>query len=194
MSDQIPNRPARKVGRLGLAIVAALAVVVGLAAPAYANFPHFKTASVSLVGSSLATGGLSVTSSASASAELPDLLFTWTEVGLGNPGAGVDYAFSTFVTATFGCVNGGSRHPSATNKTTITEPVRATGTRNVDKNGQITDSFVVPTSSVSAPTGFSCPTGQTLAALSATFTNNTITDLTNGVTATDEDISVTLGP
>ena len=193
MSDQIPNRRSRKVGQLGLAIVAALAVIVGLASPAYAGFPHFKTVSVSLATGS-STTGLSEISSASASAPLPNLLFTWTEVGLGNPGDGVDYAFSTSVTATFGCVNGGSRHPSATNKTTITEPVSATGTRNVDKNGQITDSFEVPTSSVSAPTGFSCPTGQTLAALSATFTNNTITDKTNGVTATDEDISVTLFP
>jgi hypothetical protein len=42
--------------------------------------------------------------------------------------------------------------------------------------------------------GFSCPSGQTLVALSATFTNNMITDTTNGVTATDGDISVILGP
>jgi hypothetical protein len=63
----------------------------------------------------------------------------------------------------------------------------------VDKNGQITGSVVVPTSSVS-PSGFSCPSGQTLVALSATFTQNKITDETNGVTATDGDISVILGP
>jgi hypothetical protein len=155
--------------------------------------PHFKTSSVSLV-TGTSTTGLSEMSSASASVKLPDLLFTWTEVGLGNPGDGVDYAFSTFVTATFGCVNGGSRHPSATNKTTITEPASATGTGNVDKNGQITGSGVVPTSLVSAPKDFSCPPGQTVVALSASFTDNTITDTTNNVTATDEDISVTLFP
>jgi hypothetical protein len=190
MTDQIPNRLSRKVGQLGLAIVAALAVIVGLASPAYASFPHFKTSSVSLV-TGTSTTGLSEMSSASASVKLPDLLFTWTEVGLGNPD--VVYRLNTVVSATFGCVNGGGNHPSATNKTTITEPLQKVVGLAADKNGQITGSVVLDTSSVS-PTGFSCPKGQTLVALSATFTDNTITDTTNGVTATDEDISVILGP
>jgi hypothetical protein len=189
MTDQIPNRLSRKIGRLGVAVVAALAVVAGSASPAYANFPHFSSVSVSVAGSSPATG-LSVRSSASASAALPDLLFTWTEVGLGNPD--VVYRLDTVVSATFGCVNGGSNHPSATNKTTITKPVTATINIKADKNGQITGSVVLHTGSVS--TDFSCPGGQTLVALSATFTDNKIMDTTNGVTATDEDISVTLGP
>jgi hypothetical protein len=189
MTDQTPNRLSRMIGRLGLAVVAALAVFAGLAPPAYANFPHFNSVSVSLAGSSLATD-LSATSSANASVGLPDLLFTWTEVGLGNPD--VVYSLNTVVSATFGCVNGGSNHPSATNKTTITKPVIATIGLKADKNGQITGSVVLHTGSVS--TDFSCPGGQTLVALSATFTDNTITDTTNGVTAADEDISVTLGP
>jgi hypothetical protein len=190
MTDQIRNRLSRTVRRLGLAIVAALAVLVGLASPAYANFPHFRSASVSLAGSSLANG-LSATSSASASAELPDLLFTWTEIGLGSPD--VVYHLETVVSATFGCVNGGGQLPSASNKTTITAPVRTVVELAADRNGRITGSVVLDTGSV-IPTGLSCPTGQTLAALSAIFTDNTITDTTNGVTATDEDISVTLGP
>jgi hypothetical protein len=190
MTDQMPNRLSRTVGRLGLAIVVALAVFAGLASPAYANFPHFKSASVSLTGSSLA-GALSATSSASASAQLPDLLFTWTEVGLGSPD--VVYRVETVVSATFGCVNGGGQLPSASNKTTITAPLQTFVELAADRNGRITGSVVLDTGSV-FPTGFSCPTGQTLAALSATFTDNTITDTTNGVTATNEDISVTLGP
>jgi hypothetical protein len=190
MTDQMPNRLSRTVGRLGLAIVVALAVFAGLASPAYANFPHFKSASVSLTGSSLAAA-LSATSSASASAQLPDLLFTWTEVGLGSPD--VVYRVETVVSATFGCVNGGGQLPSASNKTTITAPLRTFVELAADRNGRITGSVVLDTGSV-FPTGFSCPTGQTLAALSATFTDNTITDTTNGVTATNEDISVTLGP
>jgi hypothetical protein len=193
MTDQKPNRLSRKVGQIGLAIVAALAVVIGLASPAYGSFPHFKTVSVGLVAGSSGAATRSAASSASPSGQLPDLLFSWTEVGLGNPGAGVAYTFSTFVTATFGCVNGGGKKPSASNKTTVTEPVETTATLTVDKNGQISRSVVVPTSSVS-PSGFSCPSGQTLVALSATFTQNKITDETNGVTATDEDISVILGP
>jgi hypothetical protein len=190
MTDQIPNRLSRKVGRLGLAVFGALAVVVGLASPAYANFPHFSSASVSLAGSSAATG-LGVRSSANESSALPDLLFTWTEVGLGNPD--VVYRLDTVVSATFGCVNGGGQLPSASNKITITAPLRTIVELAVGRNGKITDSVVLDTGSV-FPTGFSCPGGQTLVALSATFTDNTITDTTNGVTATDEDISVTLGP
>jgi hypothetical protein len=191
MTDQKPNRPSRMVGRLGLAIVAALAVVIGLAAPAYANFPHFQSSSVTLTSSALTTAR-SATSSASAVAPLPNLLFSWTEVGLGTPD--VTYHLTTEVTATFGCVNGGAKHPSASNKTTVTEPVGTTFDSIADKNGRITGSVVLYTSTVTPPTGFSCPSGQSLVALSATFKDNTITDTTNGVTATDEDISVTLWP
>jgi len=188
MTNQIPNRLSRKVTQLGLAIVAALAVVAGLASPAYANFPHFKSASVSLADS-LQAGGLSATSSASASAALPDLLFAWTEVGLGQ--ADVVYRLETVVSATFGCVNGGTNQPRASNKITITAPLQTSVERVADKNGRIADSVVLDTGSV-VPNGFSCPPGQTQVALSATFTDNTITDTTNGVTATDDDISVTL--
>jgi hypothetical protein len=187
MTDPTPNRLSRKAGQLGLAVAAALGVVAGLASPAYANFPHFRDASVSLAAGSLATADVSA-SSASASAELPDLLFTWTEVGVG--ASNVVYHLETVVTATFGCVNGGVNRPKAPNKITITAPLETSVELSADQNGRITGSHVLDTSSV-APTGFSCPTGQTLAALSATFTNNTITDTTNGVTATDDDISVT---
>jgi hypothetical protein len=191
MTDQKPHRFSRKVGQIGLAIVAVLAVVIGLASPAYANFPHFKTVSVSLADST--TTARSSTPSAGATVALPDLVFTWTEVGLGN-NLRVDYSLTTLVTATFGCVNGGAKHPSATNKTTVTEPVGASATDTSDKNGQITGSVRLDTSSVSPPAGFSCPSGQTLVALSATFTDNTITDTTNHVTVTDEDITVALWP
>jgi hypothetical protein len=191
MADQTPTRLPRKIGRLSLAMGAALAVVGGLASPAYADFPHFKSASVSLAGSSAAATGLAATSTASAAAELPYLLYLWTEVGIGTPD--VVYRLETVATATFGCVNGGTNHPKASNKFTITAPLQTTQNLAADHNGRISGSVVLDTSSVS-PTGFSCPNGQTLAALSATFTNNTITDTTNGVTATDDDISVTLGP
>jgi hypothetical protein len=191
MADQTPTRLPRKIGQLGLAMAAALAVIGGLASPAYADFPHFKSASVSLASSSSTAASLGATSTASAATELPDLLYAWTEVGVGKPD--VVYRLDTVVTATFGCVNGGVNRPKATNKVTITAPLQTTRELAADQNGRIAGSVVLDTGSVS-PTGFSCPTGQTLVALSATFTNNTITDTTNGVTATDDDISVTLGP
>jgi hypothetical protein len=191
MADQTPTRVPRKIGQLSLAIAAALAVVGGLASPAYADFPHFKSASVSLASSSATAAGLGTLSTASAATELPDLLYVWTEVGIGKPD--VVYRLETVVTATFGCVNSGANHPKATNKTTVTAPLQTTVELAADQNGRISGNVVLDTGSVS-PTGFSCPTGQTLVALSATFTHNTITDTTNGVTATDDDISVTLGP
>ena len=86
----------------------------------------------------------------------------------------------------------GWKHPSASNKTTITHPQTSVQLA-ADKNGKITGSAILDTGAVSMG-GFSCPSGQTLVALSATFTNNMITDTTNGVTATDGDISVILGP
>jgi hypothetical protein len=191
MADQTPTRLPRKIGQLGLVMAAATAVIAGLASPAYANLPHFKSASVSLATSSATAAGLGAASPASAATELPDLLYAWTEVGLGTPD--VVYRLETVVTATFGCVNGGANRPKASNKVTVTSPLQTTVELAADQNGRITGSVVLATSSV-FPTGFSCPTGQTLVALSATFTNNTITDTTNGVTATDDDISVTLGP
>jgi hypothetical protein len=191
MADQTPTRLPRKIRQLGLVMATAAAVIAGLASPAYANFPHFKSASVSLASSSATAAGLGATSAADAATELPDLLYTWTEVGVGKPD--VVYHLETVVTATFGCVNGGANRPKASNKVTLTSPLQTTVELAADRNGQITGSVVLDTGSV-FPTGFSCPTGQTLVALSATFTNNTITDTTNGVTATDDDISVTLGP
>ena len=186
MGDQRRIRRFRKVGQIGVAIVAALAVLAGLASPAYANFPHFKNAAVSLTGSSASTG-LGTTSSSSGSAALPDLLFTWSEMGLGNPD--VVYRLDTVVSATFGCVCGKGEHSQAS-KTTVTKPLEMFV--GADKNGRINGSVVLDTGSVLPPYGW-CPNGEVVA-LSATFTHNSITDTTNGVTATEADISVTLGP
>jgi hypothetical protein len=146
---------------------------------------------VSLESGSATAAGLAAPSTAGAATELPDLLFAWTEAGLGTPD--VIYRLETVVTATFGCVNGGANHPKASNKVTITTPLQISVQLAADQNGRITGSVVVDTGSV-FPTDLSCPTGQTLVALSATFAENTITDTTNGVSATDDDISVTLWP
>jgi hypothetical protein len=191
MTDPIPNRLSRKIGQLGLAAAAAVAIVAGLASPAYADFPHFRNASVTLAGGAQATAEVSA-STDSISIQLPDLLFDWTEVGLGN--GDVVYSLQTVVTATFGCVNGGMNKPKASNKTTVTAPMGTSAQLAADRNGRITGSIVLVTGVVSSPAGFSCPPGQTEAALEAAFTNNTITDTTNGVIATDDDITVPLGP
>ena len=185
-----PGSLARVI-RWSVAIVAAVVVgAIGLTGTALANFPHFRDFSVTTVTTTAHSVSLT---SGQAAGTLPDLLFTWTEVGLGC-NAGITYGLRSDVTATFGCVNNGSKHPNATNKTTVTEPVASTAELTSDKNGSISGSVVVPTSSVSPPAGFSCPQGQTVEALSATFANNKVTDTTNNVSATVGDIVVTLGP
>lgn len=180
-----------RTGRFALSLVAVVAAsAVGLLPAGAANFPHFNSFSVTTTGSTTTAKAAAATSTASA--DLPDLLFTWAEVGLGN-NAGVHYELSTVVTATFGCVNNGSNPPRADNKMTMTQPVASGATLTADKNGRVSGSVVLNTSSVS-PTGFSCPPGQDLRALSATFAQNKITDTTNGVSATAPDISVQLWP
>jgi hypothetical protein len=172
--------------------VTVIVAVVGVTQAAYGTFPHFRTFSVTLTDVAATGSGAEVAALASvASTELPDLLYTWTEVGVGQPD--VEYLLQSEVTATFGCVNAGSNVPKAGNKTTVTAPLATEATLTSDKNGKISGSVVLETSSVS-PTGFSCPSGQTLVAVSATFAQNTITDTTNGVTATDDDIVVSFQP
>jgi hypothetical protein len=189
-----PTRFARAVRYVSVLAVAVVVGIVGFTEAAHANFPHFRTFSVSLTDIALtgaaADSGAEVTvaHASVASTELPDLLYTWTEVGVGQPD--VDYLLTSEVTATFGCVNDGANQPKAGNKTTVTAPLATEATLTSDKNGKISGSVVLDTSSVS-PTDFSCPSGQTLVAISATFAQNTITDTTNGVTATDDDIVVT---
>jgi hypothetical protein len=170
--------------------VAAVVVgAIGFTGTALANFPHFNTFSVTTTTSTADSASLTTGQS---TATVPNLLFTWTEAGIGT--TNVDYQLQTTVTAKFGCVNNGSNHPNATNKTTVTEPVGATVTLTADKNGKISASVVLDTSSVSPPAGFSCPSGQTEEALSATYSGNTIKDVTNNVSATVGDIVVNLGP
>ena len=129
------------------------------------------------------------TNPSAAPATLPDLRFTWTEVGLGN--VDVTYEASASVTATFGCINGGSNRPMATNKTAITAPVSTTVQLSADDNGRINGSVDLDTGEV-APVGLDCPSGQVLAAVSATFTQITLTDVTNNVSVTAADITVIL--
>ena len=167
-----------------------VAVAMASAPPTSAkNFPHFRTFEVTTVNSGSGAATASARTATAAPATLPDLRFTWSEVGLGN--VDVTYKASALVTATFGCVNGGSNRPKATNKTTITAPVGATGDLSADDNGRINGSLDVDTAEV-VPVGLSCPSGQALMAVSATFTQITLTDVTNNVSVTADDITVIL--
>jgi hypothetical protein len=170
--------------------VCAVGVAMASAPPASAkNFPHFRTFSVTAVDSASAAGTTSTRTAAAEPATLPDLRFTWTEVGLGN--VDVTYDAGAVVIATFGCVNGGTNRPKASNKTTITAPVGDTVQLSADDNGRIAGSVDLDTAGVE-PVGFDCPSGQVLTAVSATFTQITLTDVTNNVSVTAADITVNL--
>ncbi len=179
----------RTTVRALLAVVAGMGLALAGASEAAANFPHFRSFSVTTISSGAALTTLRAP--AAATADLPDLRYTWTEVGVGS--TDVTYEARTVVTATFGCVNNASKQPSAQNKATVTSPVSATVVLTSDRNGRITGSLDLDTATA-VPTGFSCPSGQTVTAISATFTQNTITDLVNQVTATADDITVILWP
>ena len=116
--------------------------------------------------------------SAKASVSGANLVVSWKEAGLGDNQL-IHYTASADGTATYVCVNKGGGNPSAANKTTVNGPVSASGTFNSGKNGNITASLTVNPPS---PGGFSCPNGQQLQLASASYTNVSVTDDTNGIT------------
>jgi len=152
----------RQLRRLGSACVLAIALLALTISTAFAAAPHFISASASING-----GG--------------NLVVSWKEAGLGDNQL-IHYTVSADATATYVCVNGGNHNPSASNKTTVSGPVSASGTFSSGKNGNITASLSA--APPSAPDF--CPNGQKTELALVTYTNITLTDTTN-------DISVTLG-
>jgi hypothetical protein len=135
------------------------------AGPAKAQSPHFISASANIDSS---TG---------------DLIVSWKEAGLGNllpsPGS-IDYEATAEATATYGCINGGGKHPKATNKETVSGPVNAGGSFPIGKNGQITASLTI---TPPGPGDFSCPAGQTLELGTVNYIVVSLVDTTNKIDA-----------
>lgn len=149
----------RKSLHLILVAVAALVAALTLTATALATSPHFINASASGPDNN---GNLTV---------------SWKEAGLGNNQL-IDYVASADATATYACINGGGKHPQATNKETVSGPVTAGGTFSSGQNGQIKGSLTLSPPSAG---DFSCPPGQRLVLASVSYTNVAITDTTNNV-------------
>lgn len=144
--------------RLLIALIAACGLLLGAAGAANAANPHFIRATAELSGT--------------------DLIVSFKEAGLGDNQL-IAYEASADATATYVCVNNGGANPSARNKTTVSGPVAATGEFSSGKNGQITESLTLMPP---GPGGFSCPPGQSLELAEVSYTNVSITDLTNGIT------------
>lgn len=140
---------------VGLLVLSFLLVPVAMAANA-----HFINASASIDKSG-------------------NLVVSWKEAGLANDQQ-ISYVASANATATYACLNGGGKHPQASNKATVDGPVSGTGTFSSGKNGQITASLTV---APPGPGSFSCPSGQKLVLASVSYTSIALTDTTNGVTA-----------
>jgi hypothetical protein len=145
-----------------LVILAAACATLAVAVPvALAISAHFVSASATVNSSG-------------------QLVVSWKEAGLGD-NVSISYTTTADATATYVCVNGGNKNPSAANKTTVSGPVSASGTFSSGKNGNITASLTTGPPSAGS---FSCPSGQKLELASVTYTNLSLEDTTNMIFAT----------
>ena len=135
--------------------VAVFAIATGIAS---ATSPHFVYATAAVQGT--------------------DVAVSFKEAGLGNNVTVTEQA-SALISATYGCFNGGGNHPQAANKETVTGLVTKSGDFTSGKNGNITGTILLP---APGPGAFACPPGQRLRLMGVTYTNASITDVTNGVT------------
>ncbi len=117
-----------------------------------------------------------IKSQTSASLDGNNLVCSFKEAGL-SAGSTETTTCPADASATYECVNNGSKHPQASNKETVGGPVSGSDTFTVDQNGNITGSV---TATPPGPGDFSCPSGQTLVLTSVSYTNVVLTDSTSG--------------
>jgi hypothetical protein len=171
-----------KAHRTLLVAMAVLALLALGAVAAFAGAPTFKTVTATIT-SSTTTSATAATSAADASlatsATTDVLLVSFKEIRVGQ-NTGIHYTVAADASATYACINRGSKNPKASNKLTVAGPVGAEGTFDSDANGNVKGSIEVTPPS---PGDFTCPTGQQLVLAKLTFTNIQLTDTTNGVYA-----------
>ncbi len=170
-----------------LALAAAVTALTLVAGPSMAVFPHFKSAKTTLV---YPTERVAMSAATTSATSLPDLLFSFTLVGLGNVETTVEAEIGA-ATAVFGCVNNGAKRPKASNKTAVTLPLSATGTFTPDRNGRVIGDVLVDTSPL-GDTLLECPSGQTLTAISLRLDDLSLTELGTGASTTLPSVFVKL--
>jgi len=99
------------------------------------------------------------------------------EGGLGT--ANVTYTIAGTATASYECINGGSNHPKAANKETVSSSIDLTLPPITPQGGRIRTTVLV-NGTPPGPGSFSCPPGQSLV-LDAVSYSVTLTDTTNSV-------------
>jgi hypothetical protein len=140
--------------RIGMAMLIALLMLALSVATAFASSPHFISASASVDSAG-------------------NLVATFKEAGLGTTVSTESITLSANAMATYACINGGGKHPSASNKETVSGPVSGTGSFPV-RNGQTTGSIKV---APPGPGSFSCPSGQKLVLAFVSYTDVMLTGL-----------------
>jgi hypothetical protein len=139
----------------GVAVAALLAIGL-FAEAAFAANPHFVRASATRQGNSL--------------------VVSFKEAGLGN-NVTVTIQASADFTRTDSCVNKGGKVPSDPKKTVTQGTTTKSGEFTSDKNGNVTGSLTLTTS-----TTLQCPPGQRATLLDLTFSNVSVSDLDNDET------------
>jgi hypothetical protein len=152
---------------------------------ALAGFPHFTKVTTSISTSSTGTSALTTTATASANVTQAFLNVSFREAGLGS-NAGTLVRVTADASAVYACINRGGRNPKAANKRTVESPVTAEGEFTSDKNGSISGTLAA---AAPGPGDFTCSSGQTLVLASVTFSNIVITDVTNDISTTADDIT-----
>lgn len=139
-------------------VLGSLAVAAGAA---FAASPHFVRGPTASINTS--TGNVTV---------------SWKEAGLGDT-VSIAYIATANATARYQCVNHGGKCPQASNKQDVSGPVSAQGTFSSGKNGSITASLTItpPASTLQ------CPGNQIVEMTAVSYTNITLTDLTNNISA-----------
>jgi hypothetical protein len=140
------------------------------------------TAGLALVATpALAAGSAHfIKNATSASLSGSSLVVTFKEAGLSS-GSTETITIDADALVTYECVNGGSKNPSASNKTSRQTHESTSGEFSADKNGNVVGSLtlLVPTAE---SIGFSCPPGQVTTLVSVTYSNVEITDEDSGAT------------
>jgi hypothetical protein len=150
---------------------------------ALAGFPHFRSVTTSITTSSTTTSASTTIASADVTQAFLNVSFR--EVGLGS-NEGTLVRVTSDASAVYACINRGGRNPKASNKMTVAAPVSAEATLTSDKNGSISGTL---TAAAPGPGDFTCSSGQTLVLASVTFSNIVLTDVTNGISTTADDIT-----
>lgn len=169
--------------RRTLVIAAFVALTAVFVSRAWADNPHFDFASAAFdTGFSFLSLEAKTLEPASLDLAPPgppgsNLIVTFREVGLGNTGR-VDYAAGAQGTAIYACINGGDKHPRASNKTIVSSLVGTTGSFTATRNGHIEGSLLLPPP---PPGALACPRGHSVVLVEVGFTNVAIADTTNGV-------------